>query len=292
MGKLFEPQQAVSRIKDTPVSLGPFGPLVRHLSLILLLVWTGIKSSYARAVLGLFWLILFPLFYIVIFVAIRVFMFDTSGRSQDWAGGVLGIGDVSMIGLMIFAGFNVFWVATDVLSRSASTVTRNATYVQDSVFPIEALPWVTIGMAVFNFVLRSVMFVVAYVVIVGTLQPTILLLPVVVAPLVLIVIGLSYFLSACGVYLQDLEHIIGVMTTGLLLLSAVIYPISEVPESYRPFVVWNPIAMTIEQARLVSVLGRMPDWQYLGIATVVGILACWGGFYVFRKLRRDFADVL
>jgi lipopolysaccharide transport system permease protein len=292
MAELFEPNQAASRTQPTRWIYGPFGPLARHAALVWILVWTGIKSTYARAALGLFWLILFPLFYVTVFVAIRVFLFDASARSPDWEGEVLGIADIFMLGFQIFIGFNVFWIASDIISRSAGAVTRNSSYVQDSVFPLEALPWVTIGLAIFNFALRVAMFAVAYIVIVGTIQPTILLLPVVVAPLILMMIGAGFFLAATGVFIRDLEYVIGVMTTGLLLLSAVLFPISEVPESYKPFVGYNPIAVTIEQARQVAVLGRMPDWTFLGLATLVGIASCWVGYVVFRRLRRNFADVL
>lgn len=277
---------------DTPAVAGPFGPLWRNRALIGLLVWSEVKSTYARALLGLFWLILFPLFYVSIFVAVRVFLFDRSAGSPDWLGSVLGINDVMMIALMIFIGFIVFWQATEVLTRSITAVQRRSSYIEGSAFPVEALPWVTIGGAVFNLLFRFILFCVVFVVVAQTVHPTMLLFPVIIAPLLLMMIGLGFFLAALGPYLPDLEQVIAALTTGLLLLSAVIFPLSEVPDGYKPFVIYNPIAMTIEQARLVMVLGRMPDWTYLGWALGVGVVSAWAGFFMFRRLRRGFADVL
>lgn len=290
MSKLAATKKTQQR--DTPALAGPFGPLVVNRALIGVLVWSEIKSTYARALLGLFWLILFPLFYVSVFVAVRVFLFDRSASSPDWLGSVLGINDVLMISLMIFMGFVVFWQATEVLTRSVSAVQRRSGYIEGSVFPVEALPWVTLGGAIFNLLFRFGLFVVVFVAITQTLHPTMILFPVVVAPLILMTIGLGFFLAALGPYLPDLEQVIGALTTGLLLLSAVIFPLSEVPDSYKPFVIFNPIAMTIEQARLVMVLGRMPDWTYLGWASAAGVVSAWMGFLVFRRMRRGFADVL
>jgi len=276
----------------TPWLAGPFGPAWRNRSLVRILVWSEVKANYRRATLGLFWLILFPLFYVVVFVAVRLLLFDRSASSPDWEGARLGINDVSMIGLMIFVGFVVFWSATEMLTRGASAVTRHSSYVSDSVFPVEVLPWVVIGAAVFNLAVRTVLFLVAYLIIVQVAHPTMLLLPIVVAPLMLIMIGLTYFLAAIGPYFRDLEYIISALSTALLLLSAVIFPLSEVPQSYQPFVIYNPIAMTIEQARLIMVLGRLPDWNYLAAAGLIGLGLAWAGFAFFRLRKRNFADVL
>ena len=279
-------------LRQTPLLAGPFGPLWRHRRLIALLVWTDVKSTYARALLGLFWLVLFPLFYVSVFVAVRVLLFDSASSAADWRGALLGIADVWMVALMIFIGFVVFWDATEILTRSISAVQRKSGYVQDSRFPVEALPWVTIGVAAFNLVSRFILFVGVFVLVTQQIQTTIVLFPLVVAPLMLIMVGVGFLLAAVGPYVPDLEQVMAALTTGLLLLSAVIFPLSEVPESYRPFVIYNPIAMTIEQARLVAVLGRMPDWSYLGWCAGIGAALSWTGFMIFRRLRKGFADVL
>jgi lipopolysaccharide transport system permease protein len=278
--------------RQTSMALGPFGPLWEHYSLVWVLAWSELKSTYSRSVFGLFWLVMLPVFYVTVFVAVRILLFDRSATSPDWEGSALGVGDVPMLALQIFIGFLVFWEASEILNRAPSAIRSNANLIQGSVFPVEMLPWITIISALFNMLVRLVIFLVAYVAVVHGFQATTWMFPIVVAPLVLMMIGIAYLFATIGTYFHDLDYILAGMTTGLLLLSAVIFPLSEVPEAYKPFVIYNPIAMAIEQARLVVILGRMPDWQYLGWAALSGIGLSWFGFAVFRRFRSGFADVL
>lgn len=278
--------------RRTSFLLGPFGPLFAYPRLIMLLVWTDVRAMYVRSALGLFWVVLLPVFYVAVFVFIRIYLFDRSARSPDWHGSVLGIGDIPMMALMIFAGFIVFWEASEIISRSPSGTRRYSAYVRDSVFPVEILPWVTIGNAVFNLIIRSVLFIIAFAVIVGHFHVTALFFPIVIAPMILMMVGVAYTFSAIGTYFRDLDFIVTALMTGMMLLSAVLYPLSEVPAVYRPYAALNPMAMAIEQTREVVLLGRMPDWGYLGLATVVGIVMAWAGFAIYRMLRGGFADVV
>jgi lipopolysaccharide transport system permease protein len=278
--------------RRTPFLHGPFGPLFAYPRLIMLLVWTDVRAMYVRSVLGLFWVILLPVFYVAVFVFIRIYLFDRSARSADWHGSVLGIGDIPMMALMIFAGFIVFWEASEIISRSPSGTRRYSAYVRDSVFPVEILPWVTIGNAVFNLLIRSALFIIAFWLIVGHFHITALFFPVVIAPMILMMVGVAYAFSAIGTYFRDLDFIVTALMTGMMLLSAVLYPLSEVPAAYRPYAALNPMAMAIEQTREVVLLGRMPDWGYLGFATLAGIVLAWGGFAIYRTLRGGFADVV
>lgn len=278
--------------RQTSLALGPFGPLLQHYSLIWVLAWSELRSAYARSFFGLFWLVMLPVFYVTVFVAVRLLLFDRSATSPDWQGSALGVGDVPMLALQIFIGFVVFWGASEILSRSPTAILSNTNLISGSVFPIDMLPWVQMVLSVFNLVVRFGIFLVFYGLIVHGYQATTLLFPVVIAPLFLIMTGISYLFATIGTYFRDLDYVISGLTTGLLLLSAVIFPLSEVPESYKPFVVYNPIAMAIEQARQVVVLGHMPDWSYLANATLVGVVLAWFGFMVFRRYRSGFADVL
>lgn len=278
--------------RKTPMVLGPFGPLLQHYSLIWVLAWSELKSTYARSVFGLVWLVLLPVFFVTVFVAVRILLFDRSATSPDWQGSALGVADVPMLGLQIFMGFVVFWQASEVLNRSSAAVRSNSNLVSGSVFPVETLPWVVLISAMFNLVTRFGIFLVAYLVIVGGFQMTALLFPVVIIPLILVLIGIAFLLATVGTFFQDMDYIISSLSVGLLLMSAVIFPLSELPESYRPFVIYNPIAMTIEQARQVVVLGHMPDWSYLVKLSFVGAAFSWFGFAVYRRFRNGFSDVL
>src|SRR5659263_147790 len=85
---------------------------------------------------------------------------------------------------------------------------------------------------------------------------------------------------------------VGIIITVLMFLSPVFYPITAVPERFRPFIMANPLTFIIEQARAVLIWGQLPDWLGLGIYALVATAIAWAGYAWFQKTRRGFADVL
>jgi len=84
----------------------------------------------------------------------------------------------------------------------------------------------------------------------------------------------------------------GIITTIMLFLSPVFFPISALPEEFRVLLHLNPLTFMIEQARDVLVWGRPPDWQGLGLYFLLSLIVAWLGLFWFQKTRRGFADVL
>jgi lipopolysaccharide transport system permease protein len=99
-------------------------------------------------------------------------------------------------------------------------------------------------------------------------------------------------LASLGVFLRDVGQTIGIFTTVMMFMSPVFFPISAMPEQYRPIIMANPLTFIIEQAREVLIWGHTPDWSGIGIYTLVAIAIAWIGFIWFQKTRKGFADVL
>ena len=126
----------------------------------------------------------------------------------------------------------------------------------------------------------------------GTLHWTIVLTPLVLAPLVLLCLGIGWFLSSVGVYFRDVSHIIGVVTTATMFLSPIFYPVSMIPEWLQPFYRLNPLTLIIENWRAIVVWGRLPDWSNLLFGMGTTSLAALFGYAWFQRTRGGFADVL
>jgi lipopolysaccharide transport system permease protein len=126
----------------------------------------------------------------------------------------------------------------------------------------------------------------------GSLPWTVVLLPLIFLPLVLLVLGLSWALSALGVYFRDIQHGIGILVSALLFLSPIFYPVSALPPAVQPYMFLNPMAFIIEQVRSVVIWGSFPDWGGLALYTAVSAFVAWLGFVSFERARRGFADVL
>ncbi|MDT8312019.1 MAG: ABC transporter permease, partial [Methylophaga sp.] len=111
-------------------------------------------------------------------------------------------------------------------------------------------------------------------------------------PLIILILGLAWMLASLGVFLRDVGQTIGIITTVMLFLAPVFYPISAVPERFHVFIMVNPLTFIIEQAREVLIWGNLPNWSGLGIYTLIATAFAWAGYAWFQKTRKGFADVL
>ena len=82
------------------------------------------------------------------------------------------------------------------------------------------------------------------------------------------------------------------LSTILLFLAPVFYPISALPPEYQIYIFINPLTFIMEQARQVLLYGQIPDWKGLGIYLAVSSMIGWLGYWWFQKTRKGFADVL
>ncbi len=104
--------------------------------------------------------------------------------------------------------------------------------------------------------------------------------------------GISWLLAAFGVYLRDIGQVTGILTTVMLFMAPVLYPVQALPEGLRPYIYLNPLTFIIEQSREVLLWGNAPNLVGLGKYALGAMLVAWFGFAAFQKMRRGFADVL
>ena len=128
--------------------------------------------------------------------------------------------------------------------------------------------------------------------ILGGLSWTMLLLPVVLAPLIVFTLGVAYLVALLGVFIRDTSYVVGVILQILFFATPIFYPVSAVPERFRVWLEMNPLTVFIDQARRIFLYGRLPDWQFLGIAALVALAVLQFGFFFFTRTKRGFADVL
>jgi len=267
--------------------LAPYAILWRHRELAIALTKQQILDRYSGAYFGLLWIILQPLLFLGAFIFVFTVVFPRRWPTE----GSEEIGDIGF-GLLIFVGLTVFWLISDCINRAPNLLRTNANYIKDVVFPIELLAWINLGEALFHAAIRILLFIIMAVFLKGQFAWTIIFLPLVWLPLILITLGVSWIFARIGTFSRDLDQIVGVIMTAALFLSGVFYSANSIPLSYRHFFLANPIAFTIEQSRQVLVWGAVPDWGKLAIFTLIGFLLVWLGWRFFTQARRRYADVL
>lgn len=253
-------------------------------NLIHVLIRREVIGRYKGSMLGIFWSFFTPAFMLVVYT----FVFSVVFKAR-WAGG----GDSkSEFALVLFAGLLVFNLFSECVNRAPGLVLANTNYVKKIVFPLEILPLVSLGAALFHTTVSLLAWLVFYVVLFGIPPVTILLLPLVLFPLVLLTLGISWFLASISVYLRDIGQLIGILTTAMLFLSPIFYPLSTLPESYQTVLQANPLTLPVEMARDVLFWGKTPQWGSLAAYSAVSVFIAWSGFTWFQKTRKGFADVI
>lgn len=261
-----------------------FSSAWRNRHLINSLVKRDVLGRYQGSMLGVLWSFFNPLFMLLIYTFVFSFVFKAR-----WNSG----GDSKVeFALVLFSGMLVFNLFAECFNRAPTQVLSNPNYVKKVVFPLEILALAGVVSALFHLFISLAVWMVAYCIAFGLPHPTVFLLPIVLLPLVMLALGVSWFLSSIGVFLRDVTQFVGIATTALMFLSPIFYPASSLPEDYRWLLYLNPMTPVIDFTREVLYWGRVPGFVYFLTYSVVSFVFAWAGFAWFQKTRKGFADVI
>jgi len=259
--------------------------LWRNRQLIVQMTQREVVGRYKGSIMGMAWSFFNP----VLMLTVYTFVFSVVFKSR-W--GVGGEESKTQFAVVLFVGMIIHGLFAEVLNRAPSLILANVNYVKKVVFPLEILPVIAMGAALFHSLVSLSVLLAAFVLFNGYLHWTVIFIPLVLLPLVMLTLGLAWMLASLGVFLRDVGQTIGIITTVMLFLAPVFYPITALPEEFRPWLMANPLTFIIEQAREVLIWGRLPNWTGLGLYTLAATAVAWAGYAWFQKTRKGFADVL
>jgi len=263
-----------------------FQSIWRHRQLIMQMSKREVIGRYKGSALGLTWSFFNPIFMLVVYT----FVFSEIFKSR-WGGAGIS-GGKTEFAILLFAGMIVLNLVAEMLNRAPGLILSNVNYVKKVVFPLEILPVVAMTATIFHSVISLFVLMLAFLIFNGYINWTAVFLPLIFIPLIVLIVGVAWALAALGVFIRDIGQTIAVITTVLMFISPVFYPVSALPEIYRPFIMANPLTFIIEQVRSVLVWGQMPNWLGLGIYMLCASFISWFGYMFFQNTRKGFADVL
>ncbi len=273
------------RMLSTEAGLAtPVDAILRYRSLTKELTKREILGRYRGASFGLLWALISP--FLMLMVYTLAFGYILKSRWPGTSGSTMDFTLILFVGLIIHGFF------AECLTRAPQLILSNANYVKKVVFPLHILPWSMSLSAIFHLGMNLVVLVLMKVFLHGELHATTLLLPVILLPLFILVLGVGWLVSALGVFLRDIGQVVGVLATALLFLSSAIVPVQALPDNFRWIFNANPLTFIIDQARELVIWGRSPDWSTLVLYTCCALAFSFLAFLVFQKMRRGFADVL
>lgn len=268
----------------TGTIVGAVTSIWRNRRLIAQLTVRDVLGRYRGSAGGLLWSLVNPL----LMLAVYTFVFSVVFKAR-WAGAETG--STPEFALLLFAGMSIHAMFAECINKGPGLILANANYVKKVVFPIEILPVVALCSAVFHLAISLLILIATHWFMAG-IDFGFLWLVFVLPPFLLLTAGVTWFLAATGVYVRDIGQTTTLLTTLLLFLSPVFYPVSALPERIQPLLQLNPLTFIMEQARAVMIWGQTPDFMGLAIYTVVALLFAAGGLTWFQRTRSGFADVL
>ncbi|WP_244755519.1 ABC transporter permease [Pseudoxanthomonas helianthi] len=264
--------------------LAPLRELWSHRALVAELTKREISGRYRGASLGIFWSLANPL----LLSWIYTFAFGTvmNGRWPEPQAAN------SHFAVVLFSGLVVYFLLSECMMRAPDLIVGNPAFVKRVVFPLGILPWPMLLSALFHCLMNVLVFIGLRLLLDHAFDWTIVLLPLVLLPLAIVALGLSWLLAALAVYLRDIQQVIGMISMALLFLSSAMVPAASVPEKYRLVFLLNPLSFIVDQARAVMVWGALPDWRGLALYALVAACFAWLSYAWFAYVRKGFADVL
>lgn len=256
-----------------------------HFSLSWQLVRREIIGRYRGTVLGMSWVIVGPL----IMLSVYTFVFSGVFKSR-WPGSIVDGG--FDFALRLFAGLMVFNLFSEVCTRAPSLVVEQPNLVKKVAFPLEVLPFVCLGAALFNYFVNFMILLCGILLYEPSgLSWSSLVAPLIILPMLPFLLGLAWALSAVGVYIRDSGTAVGMLVTMLMFLSPVFYSLSSLPEAYRRWLLWSPLAAVIEAMRAL-LFGGDVYWDAIGGIFFLGLFTAIVGAGMFSIMRRGFSDVV
>lgn len=261
-----------------------FRELWQYRDLAILFVKRDLKNSYKQTVLGPLWIAINPLLSTGVFTLIF--------------GIVAGIPTDGLPQFLFYMSGNILWsFFSNCLNRGAGTFLGNARLFGKVYFPRLIMPIAGILYNLINFLVQTALFVlliVIYIIMGADIHPNALiaLTPALILQTAMLGTGMGLIISSITTKYRDLNILVSFGVSLLMYITPVVYPASQIPESFRWLLMLNPVAPIVETYRC-AFLGRgSVEWLFLLISLGVTLLVLFWGIVIFNRVEKNFIDTV
>ena len=282
-----QPSRGKARLPDKPlVTITPRSSWVSlnlrdlwaYRELLYFLTWRDVKVRYKQTALGAAWAVLQPLLMMLIFS----FLFGrVAGMPSD------GI----PYPLFAYGGLLAWTFFSTAITSSGNSLVGSAHLITKVYFPRMIIPGAAVCAAAVDFVLAFVVLVPLMIYYHVSLTWQLALLPLLMLVLMVLALGVGMWMSALNVKYRDVRFALPFLTQIWMFLSPVIYPLSRLPPRAKLVMMLNPVTGIVEGFRS-SLFGLPVNWRALFASIVVSIVILVYAAFSFRRMEKDFADVV
>jgi lipopolysaccharide transport system permease protein len=252
------------------------------------LIWTFAKRElsgrYRGSLLGMAWSFLNPLLLLGIYTFVFSVLLKVRFEGSSGPGSYV---------VYLFCGMIPWLAFTETIARAPQLIYGNLNLVKKTVFPLEILVVSsTLTSWIHSLFTLGVLAITAWLIGVDLWHASTPLIVLVMVPQLLLTLGLGWFLASLGVFIRDTGEIVQMALRMGMYLTPIVYPVSIIPERFRPWILVNPLAIIVEGYRDVLLRGKFPDILGLAVVGFLGVILAFLGYLWFMKSKRAFADVI
>lgn len=260
------------------VAIG-FSDLWEYRELMFFLAWRDVKAKYKQTVLGVSWAFIQPFFKMVVFSLIFGGLLKVSSEGKPYP-------------IFSFAALVPWTFFTNSVSSGSESLVSSANLIKKVYFPRLIVPVGAVFLAFVDFVLAFLvlLLLMAYYGIGFTLSalwlPPLMLLTVITA------VGFSLWLSAMNVQFRDIRSVAPFLLQSWMYFTPVLYSFAEVPERLRFFYCMNPMTGVVHGFRWALLGSSIQPYESIFISWIVSLAVLISGAYYFRRMEKNFADII
>lgn len=241
------------------------------------------QAKYRNSLLGAAWTVIQPLAMIIVYTVIF---------SQVMKARLPGVDSTFAYSIYLCVGIFTWGLFAEITGRAQNIFLENANLLKKLSFPRLCLPTVVVLSACLNFAIIFGLFTV-FLLVTGHFPGWAYLA---VAPLLLIQIafsiGLGISLGVLNVFFRDVGQLFNVILQFWFWLTPIVYPLTILPESLRPWMDLNPMAPLMAAYQGMLIAGRWPQWKSLWLIVFLAVLFCILGYRLFRSRAGEMVDEL
>jgi lipopolysaccharide transport system permease protein len=256
----------------------PIRSLLRNHKLMSSMVRRDILARYRGSFAGSWWTVLSPL----LLMTTYYYVFGRVLKTKFEGGSYI---------LYFLAGMLPWLAFSEAVGRAPTIMLEYRSFVKKLVFPLETLPMNLVIAGAVTEAVGLVIFTLGLLLSGHGLPESIVWLPLLLIPQLLLTVGLCWFLAALGVFLRDLGQIIGFVLTAWFFLTPICYPESQL-RGMAPVLTLNPMFVLVRGYRAIFLEHHAPEAKPLLALWIGALIFAILGHAWFHRLRRSFADVI
>ena len=254
-----------------------FKDLYNYRELLKTNVKKEIRGKYKGSWLGVVWTFLNPL----LMLAVYAFVFPYILR--------VNVDNYTIFMIVALIPWNFF---TTAIQSGTGCVVKDGHILKKVYFPREIIPISITTSQLINFLITClIMFIFILVSGVG-FSKHIILLPVLILIQYIFTLALTFILSALTVFAHDIDHFVSIILTLGFYATPIVYLSSMLPEKFQWAMLANPMAVLVEAYRSILYYHKWPEFNILGVWTIISIILLILGYLIFKKLEKSFVEEL